>query len=536
MSTKPGQASYMFFDENIKQDVKLTWNYANYDQRRNRREDYTFNALQWTTSQPSTADDDMAIKAGIGNWVIVFDETAKAAQLMGYQYIVDKTPVDLNKAFKLLKKLQFIQMGRDKEASNDRHHGICAGHYSDTPIHNVRSIKARLLLLETKQIPDSKIKACIHKAIKMLACGLPVDRPRTDKDGNAYTERSVTQCMTTGCGQPGCATRRFERTKAKIKKDLNSVFEITKTNPDNRIVYVTFATNWPLPKDEERFSGNALHTERSLAKGQLKSNVTGLEEHTGELSNLLLHRTMLHKEHLLKTFASKPVRDVVTDVSIRKMETAWLQSSVAGRRCFPNPHTHAVLVVPSHLDNEHIQMVIEKKLKTVSQYSQVFVTNIDSDNAIEPISSYNAKSQTVTASNPDASAPQGTEVNVVLDERSLIELTLCEEVKSFSTYAASRNVRSSFIEDEDGDACVVSNEALTAGEPDSSPVISFVDSLKDNSVLIKFINSVSAVMVSVDCYHQATQLVVQHSNPRRLASSKLRASTAWKVDLKELPS
>ncbi len=64
-----------------------TYAFERYDEKRQQREHRVQHALLWTKSQPSTATDEAAANAGIGNWVIINDETAQQVRQIGLEII-----------------------------------------------------------------------------------------------------------------------------------------------------------------------------------------------------------------------------------------------------------------------------------------------------------------------------------------------------------------------------------------------------------------------------------------------------------------
>ena len=254
-----------YTDPETNERVHLSYKYERQEEERMKREHRAQHALLWTKSQPSTASDEDAELAGIGNWVILNTEHAANLRLLGHEVITNgRHLVNAELHFNQLRQLEFVQLSRDLDGAHERDIGISQGTYLDLTITSVRAIRLRIAnmqrkLQQSKQALETKPgQDLVRRALKILGCGVVVNKATTDKRTNkTITKVTIANCNTKSCGMPECSLRSYYHKRAKYRANLTTALQDAKNNSTQyRLVHVTIATDWALPTDEPRRARN----------------------------------------------------------------------------------------------------------------------------------------------------------------------------------------------------------------------------------------------------------------------------------------
>lgn len=476
MSTQP----WSFFCEETQRNIRLNFKLLNHDRKRKHREDRAQQALDWSTQLPSVADEADALSAGIGNWVIALDKNAHKAIKLGYEYLVDKSKsMDYEQTFNLLRKLKFIQLDRSHDSANQRIEGIQNEQFMDLPIQNVRLVRTRVIFIQRQaKITgfDSKpVKVAINRALKLLACGLPFEREKTNTNtGEVYTERSLILCRVKGCANPECSYTNWSRRNQKLKADLSGT--MANLTDEQKIVYVTFTTNWELPPDEEKFNHNRMNIIGRM-NAWLNSSIPSTDE--TKTPDLLATRIETHKTHIRKFLDRKETKLNLLSVPTRVLEVAYLASSHKGRRYYPNPHTHMFAVVHKDTPASDLQATLSAIAKKVYAFADVLVSEITS---ISKATSYNSKADSVSHDGIKDVTPTGIDVTAIIDDRSLLESIRLDDSKSFPLIIS----KSFSNESDEHDVINLDLLSVETDEIDAHAVFNVINNIHDQVVPVTF--------------------------------------------------
>jgi hypothetical protein len=439
-----------------------TYAFERYDEKRQQREHRVQHALLWTKSQPSTATDEAAANAGIGNWVIINDETAQQVRQIGLEIITKGGHLTNPKQhFALLQQLQFVQLPRDLQGAQERESGILDGTYVDLPVTSVRNIRLRVHVLERKlyhghtDYQDKNTRDLIRRALKIAGCGVQIQKVQ-----GKTTTHTITQCRTKSCGQPECSLKNYYHKRSKYRSNLKSILEAANTNKDQyRIIHVTFTNEWALPKNESKRQRAAPIMETSGRKA--KHIYSALHDTSSQAQNMYLERLQQHLTTIRKALDSTAVRKHVISAQHRVTEVAFLCSDHENRRSFPNPHTHAVLAVHNATTDTELVEVLRNALKQTAPFANVKLKDLhytaeqDRQEQASALGAYDAKEQAITPAVDEAIEaqdaftdeelqfmkqlglgfkPHSTEVYAALDDKSLAELIEAEDYDNSCLY------------------------------------------------------------------------------------------------------
>lgn len=441
--------------------ISQSYDYERYNEQRENREHRAQHSMLWTKTQPSTANDKDAEAAGIGNWVILNDEHAEELRHFGAKVIEHGAQlVDTKRDFQKLTKLTFFQLSRDLDGAQQRVLGIEQGFYLDLPVTSVRAIKLRIYNLQRKieRKGQGFAFACpnahdtVRRALKIIGCGQHYDK-HINKN---QVRRTIRFCNTKSCGQPKCSLRNYHHKKNKYRQNLDTATKAAQQHQDKyRLIQVTVTTDWPLPKGEERLLPKkpTLDTHGRLAH-KYKASLPKLNSSNENLYNQRL------KEHLTgmrALFASRPAKRFILRTPHRVTETAWLLSSVPGRRAFPNVHTNAVIAVRQETTNQEILKALLPAAKThlgahanLHIEEMFYTTEQERSEQVAALGAYDAKEHAVTPATPVQGltaedieflerlgsdfTPHCTEVAATLDDRSLAEQLEVEDQEADVLY------------------------------------------------------------------------------------------------------
>lgn len=453
-----------YTDPETNERVHLSYKYERQEEERMKREHRAQHALLWTKSQPSTASDEDAELAGIGNWVILNTEHAANLRLLGHEVITNgRHLVNAELHFNQLRQLEFVQLSRDLDGAHERDIGISQGNYLDLPITSVRAIRLRIAnmqrkLQQSKQALETKPgQDLVRRALKILGCGVVVNKATTDKRTNkTITKVTIANCNTKSCGMPECSLRSYYHKRAKYRANLTTALQDAKNNSTQyRLVHVTLATDWALPTDEPRRARN----NPILSTTGHKANhcKAWLPDHKSKQPNLYLTRLHEHLEAMRKVFGSQPVRRAVLNTPHRVTETAFLVSGKQQSRSFPNPHTHAVIAVPSAISDRELVATLLTALKKRVPNGNVKIKDVHSSSEEDvkeqasALGAYDAKEQAVTPHESKHTEytpqeqrylavlgldwqPHSTELMACLDDKSLSEVIESEDYDASVMY------------------------------------------------------------------------------------------------------
>jgi len=424
-----------------------TYKYERHTEEKEKREHRHQHALLWTKTQPATASDEAADAAGIGNWVIIADETAQYARELGHQVIRQGTHlVNTEEYFALLQQLQFVLLPRDLQGATDREEGIKAGIYLDLPITSVRVIRLRVNSLERKihnkkyfLVTDSA-KDTVRRALKILGCGTN----SVTTQGNTTTY-DTHYCNTKSCGHSVCSLKNYFIKRSRNRKNLKAIFNAAVQHQEQyRLVHATFATDWALPRNEPTRTKGAPILDTSGRKARALRAATHDTMSTAD--SMLNSRLNQHLDTMRQAIQAATRDKTIISAQHRVTELAFLQSHHEGRRSFPNPHTHAVIAVPIGVSHEQLKDKLLAHVRKIQPNAYIklkdlyYQTQEEREEQASKLGAYDAKEQAITPAQSSMDytiseeetkfmerlglnwQPHCTELPAVLDDKSLAEV------------------------------------------------------------------------------------------------------------------
>ena len=371
-------------------------------------------ALKYPLSQPYY-NQDTEEDHGIGAWIML-----PSPLLDTIQHTNPKTTQDndlLSIALKSEQGLHFYVWGIEQGAE-ERQRYLDQHQIVDLPMQNVRSARLRLKRVR-EWLKDEHLDISpethrwlanhVRKAITLLSCGT------NGKD-----------CRQHGCGRDACIKYRWSRRKKTLKKNVQKALD----NQDTKVI-LTLKTPFALPSAHPMAKGVWFPNRSPRIKPQDPGH--------GVFNDLTQERYEEHVKHRAKFTRDKQVRQLLGYTTFFT-EVSFLTPHNNKHRYFPYPHTHFITSIPKGTSIALAKQLLSQRFALASGHAkaEVLVSVIKTPD-VERIAGYGAKKFALSIDEAPSELPQGSDLPLVLDDRSLTEIhdlldkTQHREIGSFNT-------------------------------------------------------------------------------------------------------